>query len=109
VDDEDGRVAWCDTGDAEEENVILSDGHDGIIVGGIDLRRSVILPGDGTGTGGDEIFHVEGPQLALGECILKIGRLVTDNVELLLVMFWLVAGLVFSGPNQKLESLLALV
>jgi hypothetical protein len=58
------------------------------------------LPDDGAGTGGDELFHVEGPQLALGECILRIGRLVADNVELLLVMFWLVTGV----PGDQARS-----
>jgi hypothetical protein len=66
---ENGGAPCCDIGDAEEENVILRDRHNGIIVCGRDLSCTAILPSDGIRFGGSLFTHVEREHFALGDCI----------------------------------------
>jgi len=60
----DGSAAGWDTRDAEEEDVILGDGHDAVIVGGVDLGRSGVRPWKGGGLCGIERSHVKSPKVA---------------------------------------------
>jgi hypothetical protein len=69
VDDEDGGASGGNIGDAEEVDVVLGNGHDGVVVCRRDTGHFLIRPCDGGTIPGSERPHVERVQFALRQSI----------------------------------------
>lgn len=66
---ENRRAPCGDVGNAKEVDMILGNGHDGIVVGGCNPCRLLVTPRDRAGLGGSERLHLQGVELAIGQSI----------------------------------------
>lgn len=64
VDDEDVGGAGIDTGDINEVDVVLSEGHDGVVVASV-WRGLNIVPTERRAVCGSQSTHIEGEKFAL--------------------------------------------